>query len=514
MDEYSEHLEKILAKNLLPQRTSRASLGMKVIHDPIWGSQLYYPWEIALIDTPLCQRLRRIYQLGTAYLTYPSAVHTRFSHSLGVTALAGRLINRLKEKERIKRKAGIKITENDIYTVRLAGLLHDVGHCFFSHASERVIGLIIDDYRKELIPSVKPKPHEFIAYLIITNDYFKKYWEKHIKQLFPSKNATPDLQDIANIIVGISPSEEKRFLREILYGPYDVDKLEYLYRDARTTGLEITYDIERYFYKIMLNKSDSGSWRLFMDQGGVRAVEQIIFSKMMLFSFVYHHQKVLASDALISDIVTELIKGKSNGSIKIVNLLDFLLYTDSDILSSGLNEESNRYTVIRNKIFNRELPKRCFVINKEFVVNLAQDEDVKRNWDRLLDDLRGLPEDVEIIREEIVKIINEQIEGKDATIDDLLIVFPKVPAMDEQACAPVVGTDGRTLSMSDFFDFQGWKTTYDLKKLRGYFFSTQKYQKIASYAIEKYLEEKYKLQFTNHTKIEAKIDPRDVKKHS
>jgi len=89
-----DHLRKILETELIPKR-SFSDPGMKVIHDPLWGSRLFYPWEIALLDTPLLQRLRRIYQLGTAYLTYPSGVHNRFSHSLGVTVLAGRLINRL-----------------------------------------------------------------------------------------------------------------------------------------------------------------------------------------------------------------------------------------------------------------------------------------------------------------------------------------------------------------------------------------------------------------------------------
>lgn len=147
-EEYVFRLNKILSEDLLPE-IEKTEYDIKVIHDPLWGSRLFYPWEIALIDTPLCQRLRRIYQLGTAYLTYPSAVHTRFSHSLGVTILAGRLITRLREKAEILGQ-NITITKRDIYTVRLAGILHDIGHTFFSHASEQVLGPILDPIKKHL----------------------------------------------------------------------------------------------------------------------------------------------------------------------------------------------------------------------------------------------------------------------------------------------------------------------------------------------------------------------------
>ena len=64
----------------------------KVIHDPIWGCVKFYSWEIAIIDTPLFQRLRDIYQVGLGVFTYPAARHSRFEHSLGVVAIASRMI--------------------------------------------------------------------------------------------------------------------------------------------------------------------------------------------------------------------------------------------------------------------------------------------------------------------------------------------------------------------------------------------------------------------------------------
>lgn len=104
--------------------------GSKVIHDPLWGSNLFFPWEIAIIDSPLFQRLRRIYQTGTAFFTYPSSTHSRFCHSLGVAVLADKLLQKLREKMTLRGKSDL-IDDNDVYEVRIAGLLHDMGHCFF-----------------------------------------------------------------------------------------------------------------------------------------------------------------------------------------------------------------------------------------------------------------------------------------------------------------------------------------------------------------------------------------------
>lgn len=502
LENYKEHLQEILTNDLLPEIRYKDP-GMKVIHDPLWGSCLFYPWEIVLIDTPLCQRLRRIYQLGTAFLTYPSAVHTRFSHSIGVSVLAGRLIRRLKEKAEIL-KSDVEITSKDIYAVRIAGLLHDIGHCFFSHASEKVIEPIIAPVIKEMDIG-KPKPHEFISYLIITNEYFLKYWDTCIKPLFPNSSDCPDPHDIAKMIIEIPPSNEKRFIQEIISGPYDVDKLEYLYRDARTAGLEISYDIERYFYKIMLVNKPEGTWRLVMDQGGVRVIEQIIFSKMMLYSFVYHHQKVLATDILIFDLIMELLENRVHGQIKIQHPLDFLRYTDFDILSSGIKGPSERFNRLRKKIILRELPKRCYVINKEFVDGLKTDLTVKRSWDSLAEKMRGLPKDVNEIRQDIVDAIKDQTKENSVSLDDIFIIFPKLPPIEEPAHAPVIDVNNDLQAMGDFFDLEGWQVTYDLKKLRGYFYASEQYLQIASDVIDEYLKEKFNLKFTINAKIEAKL---------
>ena len=103
------------------------------IVDPIHDFIRVYSTELKVIDSPIFQRLRRIRQLSGAHLTYPSAQHTRFEHSLGVMHIAGQASNALKEK-------GF-LTTDQIQEIRLAALLHDVGHGPFSHLFEEVLQL-------------------------------------------------------------------------------------------------------------------------------------------------------------------------------------------------------------------------------------------------------------------------------------------------------------------------------------------------------------------------------------
>src|SRR5215475_7166290 len=111
-------------------------LGAKAKHirDPLYGSVVLSPHEVRLLDTLPMQRLRGIHQLGLAYLTFPSAGHSRFEHALGVRFVAERMLDRLEDVR------GEPYTPLQRATVLAAALLHDVGHSVFSHAIEEIIG--------------------------------------------------------------------------------------------------------------------------------------------------------------------------------------------------------------------------------------------------------------------------------------------------------------------------------------------------------------------------------------
>ncbi|MFA5416282.1 MAG: HD domain-containing protein [Methanoregula sp.] len=130
----------------------------KWIRDPLYGFVGLTETEVKLLDTPPLQRLRRIKQLANAHLVYPSAMHTRFEHSLGVMHIAGRMAEQL------------QFSDDDVRAVRYAGLLHDIGHGPFSHVFEAAL----HDICGKLIN------HEEITRLIILNEStVLDDWDQH-----------------------------------------------------------------------------------------------------------------------------------------------------------------------------------------------------------------------------------------------------------------------------------------------------------------------------------------------
>lgn len=353
----------------------------KVIHDPIWGCVKFYGWEVSIIDTPLFQRLRDIYQVGLGVFTYPAARHSRFEHSLGVVAIAARMIESLKSQN----LGFIQISEHEVKDVRLAALLHDIGHCFYSHLSESFYGALPEFIELQKYFNgkwrVKPKPHEIFSYMIINTPSFITFLDKNHILDNAYINASGSLAElmvrIGNMIIGVPnygrKSEGKQgkkysFLTRLINGDIDADKLDYIKRDSYTSGLPLTFDIERLLYKMTLREPEnSNEYQLVVDISGITAVEEITFSKLMLNHYIYHHHKVLATEVMAKDIALALME---LGVIQ--HPCDFLRYTDKTIES--LADDNNQipfnnyqctyplgYFVKRVK--HRYLPKRCFEIN-------------------------------------------------------------------------------------------------------------------------------------------------------
>jgi len=115
----------------------------KIIRDPIHGFVKLSPWEQDVLDHRVFQRLRRIRQLSLTEMVYPGACHTRFEHSLGVMQVATMMFDQLRPQLERSNEVGPKFTKDDLdkarHIVRFAALLHDVGHCPFSHAGEEVM---------------------------------------------------------------------------------------------------------------------------------------------------------------------------------------------------------------------------------------------------------------------------------------------------------------------------------------------------------------------------------------
>ena len=232
----------------------------KIINDPVYGfltidDELIYD----IISHPYFQRERRIAQLGFTTLVYPSATHTRFSHMLGTLSLMNRAIEVLRVK-------GVEITREESLGVRLAILLHDVGHGPFSHISEHVLADV---------------DHEVLTLLFM----------ERINQQFHGALDTA--------IAIFTDRYHKHFLHQLVSSQLDMDRLDYLSRDSYFTGVsEGIVGTERIIN--MLNVHDD---ELVVDEKGIYSIEKFIISRRLMYWQVYMHKTVIAADNLLLSIL-------------------------------------------------------------------------------------------------------------------------------------------------------------------------------------------------------------------
>ncbi|PIN13017.1 Metal-dependent phosphohydrolase [Handroanthus impetiginosus] len=271
---------------------------LKHIHDNVHGNIYLDPLSLKFVDTEQFQRLRDLKQLGLSYMVYPGAVHSRFEHSLGVYWLASEAIKRLKIYQGLE----LDIDRFDIQTVKLAGLLHDVGHGPFSHMFEH-----------EFIPRVlnglkwchEEMSVKMIDYIVdehnidIDSDGLKKVKE----MIIASGNGTS------------KSSKEKLFLYDIVANGrngIDVDKFDYIVRDSRACGLGCNFQFQRVLETM----------RVIDDEICYRAKEYLTIHKLFatradLHRTVYMHAKVKAIELMFVDAMT-----RANDVLQISSYID------------------------------------------------------------------------------------------------------------------------------------------------------------------------------------------------
>lgn len=433
----------------------------KVIRDTIGGFVRLYPHEVALVDSPLFQRLRNIFQTSLAIFTYPSANHSRFEHSLGCLSMADKIIHA------IEKKSPDMLNIQGKFEIRLAALLHDVGHGPFSHASESYY----EDYEEvRTIKEEKPDlfkeaaAHEILGYFILKNKKFKELWQK-IVDLCESE--TVDTKVLRHIIVDHIPplilgkpfDENKRFIAQIINGPFDVDKLDYLQRDGYFSGIQTALDIERLFITIGVHTDQiTGIQSLYTDLGGATVLEQVMFNKMILFSSLYHHHKVRAALLEINSIFDMIRNDETNkmniNGLNLKSVVDYLKIDDYDVLKSA--HISDELSKVVKRIKNRNLLKRALVI-----CPLS----LKDSISPMFSSLQGNKN----LRNEIKKLICD----KDIQPSDIYIDCPKPPKFLGGTLESLVRlTDKDFIPLEKLYPVSGWVSGYAEYRYRGYIFSS------------------------------------------
>ncbi len=252
---------------------------MKRIFDPVHHFIELTPAEARLLDMPVMQRLRRLRQLGLAYLAFPSAEHSRFSHALGALAMGTRVFD-----EVARHGAEFFHRPDDAgyqrRLVRAALILHDIGHGPFSHACEAVLGIRHEERTRALLALPEMQAH--VADLNV------------------------DVQDVLGLILG---SAESRFpvLSEIVSGPnLDADRMDYLLRDAYFTGVASgRYDADQLVGSLRLFEVD-GKIVMGVDRRGVVALESFVLARYMMFASVYFHHTTRMFEKILQNVLAEL----------------------------------------------------------------------------------------------------------------------------------------------------------------------------------------------------------------
>lgn len=236
------------------------------IKDPVHGYVYITEEEKAIIDSYPVQRLHRLRQLAGAEYVYPGANHTRFEHSVGVMYLAGRVA----ENPHISQL----IDEDELGMVRIAGLLHDVGHGPFSHVFEQLL-------EKEL-----DKTHEDITTWIVKNS--------ELKDVLKKNGWRPD--DVSKLAVGKLHRPGKAFLDQIISSSVDVDKQDFVVRDTHHTGAEYGFiDVFR-----LIHTLDVMDGNLAVDVGALSALESLIIARIESFKSIYFHRVGRAAQIMLA----------------------------------------------------------------------------------------------------------------------------------------------------------------------------------------------------------------------
>jgi HD superfamily phosphohydrolase len=252
---------------------------MKRIFDPIHHFIELDAAEVALLDTRPMQRLRRLRQLGLAYLAFPAAEHSRFSHALGALAMGERVFATL-----WSHPGSPFADERDYRTqrrlLRVALLLHDVGHGPFSHACEAVLGV----------------RHEARTRAILALD--------EMRNALAALEVEP--RDVLALITG-DPAPRNGVLKELVSGPnLDADRMDYLQRDAYFTGVAGgRYDVDQFAGSLRVFEQN-GNPVLGVDGRGLVALESFVLARYMMFATVYFHHTTRMFERVLQEALREI----------------------------------------------------------------------------------------------------------------------------------------------------------------------------------------------------------------
>ena len=324
----------------------------KIINDPIYGCISLSKTEVRLLDTRTMQRLRRIKQMGFASYVFPSGEHSRFVHSLGVLCIMGKMCEHLYRLYGVPQENGISFGIDDAKKVRIAALLHDVGHFPFSHLSECVYSYIdnvkaTDDMVEGLEPVAdnsqllcdianfkkrKEKDHEHMGAEVINKD-------PEISAILREVEIDPD--EIGQIIIG--DTQANPVYAQLLHSSLDADRLDYLLRDSRQAGVsfgnvELEYVLRQMRIEKCPIRRDNGTCEeidlVVFDVRGQHAIEHFLMARYFHYTQVVQHKTSSAFEAVTKVLEYKVLTsvdtpyGDYDKIVQCIGKEDFYLFSD------------------------------------------------------------------------------------------------------------------------------------------------------------------------------------------
>jgi len=373
----------------------------KNIKDQVWGMMEFELDELAIIDTPLLQRLRRVAQLGMTFLTYPSAEHSRFAHTLGVAHVVKKLLASISVAAQRSQVLQAGSEEYPLYdplkmpalarSLSHAALLHDVGHLAFSHAGEGAFmaasgvlvgGVELEDFvgffREEGFES---SLSECLSIAVCLSPRFAAFYGK----IVGTTDLDQRLREVCCFIGGVPHDHAYPGLANLISGvAVDADKIDYLNRDAQQCGIPVGVDMSRVFLNSALVRIDEGQalalsqsrgrhaegrrfsagTHFIVNSSGIDTYDELANAKSVLYQRVYLHQLTRNAEQVLAEALRGAIGGATSaGSPDPKDVLSWFPFGDHELLAKLSREPASRRAAMR--LVTRHLPKRAFALFRD-----------------------------------------------------------------------------------------------------------------------------------------------------
>ncbi|MDD4137770.1 MAG: HD domain-containing protein [Methanoregula sp.] len=298
---------------------------LKIIKDPVHGYIEVEEYALRLLDSPVLQRLRYVKQLGFSYLVYPGANHTRFEHSLGTMFLADVACRRF------------QLAEDERKLMVVAALLHDIGHGPFSHASEPLMEQYLHRTHDEIGPIVDTCTGDLISV------------------------AGVDMKELCAVVKGKHP------LSGIIHGDFDVDRMDYLLRDAYYTGAPYgTVDAQRLIRHLICDPEGT-----VLDENGVNAAESLLIARTLMRPTVYYHHVSRIGESMFQLAALEHCAGLTGDEVR-----QFLRMDDAACFQALRTSENPVTRELILRLYERRLYKRAVYTGSDQVSSAALQEGI------------------------------------------------------------------------------------------------------------------------------------------